>query len=126
VERRHDGLRAASERYVPPPCFPLHALLLRAGPGYATGARYDRSLAGAPVRGSCAESRGPVGGWSRRFRDETRRFIEAQLDAFEGGAEGWVFWTAKTEGAGEWDLLALLEHGVFPDPVTARMFPVLC
>jgi glucan 1,3-beta-glucosidase len=48
------------------------------------------------------------------------------MDAFERGAEGWVFWTAKTDGAGEWDLFELLDHDVFPNPVATRRFPATC
>jgi glucan 1,3-beta-glucosidase len=60
------------------------------------------------------------------MKDDTRGFIEVQLEAFEDNTEGWVFWNFKTEGADEWDLFALLDNGVFPNPVTDRKFGKQC
>jgi glucan 1,3-beta-glucosidase len=104
--------------------FSMDADVVRSG--YGIGARFDGSRAGATTWGICAEKRGPVASWASRMKDDTRWFIEAQMDAFEHNTEGWMFWTAKTEGAGEWDLLDLLDNGVFPEPVTARKFPQAC
>jgi glucan 1,3-beta-glucosidase len=45
------------------------------------------------VLGSCAgKSVGSMAGLSQADRDNTRKFIEAQLNAFEKGV-GWFFWT---------------------------------
>jgi glucan 1,3-beta-glucosidase len=60
------------------------------------------------------------------MRDDTRGFIEAQMDAFEANVQGWAWWNFKTEAAHEWDLFALLDNGVFPNPVTDRKFGTLC
>lgn len=55
-----------------------------------------------------------------------RGYIEAQLDAFEAQAEGWIFWNFKTEGAHEWDAFKLLDNGIFPQPLTDRKFDTIC
>jgi glucan 1,3-beta-glucosidase len=77
--------------------------------------------------GSCAGKSGRVDTWSPEWKDSIRRYIEAQLDAFEAKTNGWMFWNFKTEGsAGEWDLFQLLDGGVFPQPLDARKFPRAC
>jgi len=48
------------------------------------------------------------------LKDNTRRYIEAQIDVFEQQTQGWVFWNFKTEASAEWDLERLLTAGVFP------------
>lgn len=72
------------------------------------------------VLGSCRGlSTGSVSQYSDQQRQESRRFIEAQLDSYEQGA-GWIFWTWKTEGAPDWDMHDLIANGVFPQPLTSR------
>ncbi|QDS70242.1 hypothetical protein FKW77_007268 [Venturia effusa] len=94
--------------------------------GYAKGARYDGSLGGNSAVGSCAGLQtGSVASWSQDLKDQTRKFVEAQLDAYESNA-GWLFWTWRTEGAPGWDLGDLIKNGVFPSPVTARQYPGQC
>jgi glucan 1,3-beta-glucosidase len=93
--------------------------------GYGTGARYDGSFNGNAYIGSC-EGKSDIGSWDQTMRDETRQFIEAQMDAFEATTQGWTWWTMRTEGAGEWDLFALLDAGLYPNPVTSRNFPPAC
>jgi len=93
--------------------------------GYGRGARYDGSYLGHAVVGSCAGI-STISGWDQGMRNNTRRYIEAQMDAFEQNGQGWVWWNFKTEGAGEWDMLALLGTGVFPNPVTSRAFGQAC
>ncbi|KAE9962506.1 hypothetical protein BLS_000594 [Venturia inaequalis] len=94
--------------------------------GFAKGARFDGSFAGSSAVGSCAGLQtGSVASWSQELKVQTRRFIEAQLDAYESNA-GWLFWTWKTEGAPGWDLGDLMRNGVFPNPVTERMFAGQC
>lgn len=39
-----------------------------------------------------------------------RRYANAQLEAFEE-ADGWFYWTYKTEGRGPWDFRASVENG---------------
>ncbi|TID16152.1 glycoside hydrolase family protein [Venturia nashicola] len=94
--------------------------------GYAKGARFDGSFGGGSAVGSCAGLQtGSVSSWSQDLKVQTRKFIEAQLDAFES-REGWLFWTWRTEGAPGWDLGDLLQNGVFPSPVTSRQYAGQC
>ena len=88
--------------------------------GKDKGARYDGTFGGSARVGDCAgKSVGTVANLSEQDRSNIRRFIEAQLDAFEK-ASGWIFWTWKTEGAPEWDMQDLLANGVFPQPLNQR------
>ncbi|KAF7178776.1 hypothetical protein CNMCM7691_007595 [Aspergillus felis] len=88
--------------------------------------RYQGEYANNPRYGDCGDkSQGSVAGLSDQERTDTRRFIEAQLDAYEG-KNGWLFWTWKTEGAPGWDMQDLLANGVFPSPLTDRKFPNQC
>ncbi|KHJ35732.1 putative glucan -beta-glucosidase precursor protein [Erysiphe necator] len=84
--------------------------------GYLTGARYDGTFPGSKFVGSC-QDKNQISNWDQTFRDDMRRYIEAQLSAFETHTQGWVFWNFKTEGAHEWDAFALLDAGIFPQPV---------
>jgi glucan 1,3-beta-glucosidase len=95
--------------------------------GFGAGSRMEGSLAGTSYIGSCAGKSGYVSSWSQDWKDSVRRYIEVQLDAFEGKTQGWIFWNFKTEGsAGEWDLFQLLDNGVFPQPLTDRKFGKYC
>ncbi|KAF1808187.1 putative Exo-beta-1,3-glucanase [Eremomyces bilateralis CBS 781.70] len=95
--------------------------------GYGIGARYDGTYAGGPepAPGSC-EGKSEVSAWTEDYKDDTRGYIEAQMDAYEAKTEGWVFWNFKTEGAHEWDAFRLMDAGVFPVPVTDRKFGPVC
>lgn len=94
--------------------------------GKGIGARYDGTYGGSSAIGSCAgKSVGTVAALPQADRDNIRRFIEAQLDAYEKGS-GWLYWTWKTEGAPEWDMQQQIAGGVFPNPVTSRQFPGQC
>ncbi|RDW93558.1 glucan 1,3-beta-glucosidase [Aspergillus mulundensis] len=94
--------------------------------GKGIGVRYDGSLAGQAAVGPCgSKSAGSVAGLSPDEIVSTRRYIEAQLDAYEL-RNGWVFWTWKTEGAPGWDMHDLLVNGVFPQPLSDREFPNQC
>jgi glucan 1,3-beta-glucosidase len=95
--------------------------------GRGIGARYDGSYGqDSKFIGSCdGKAEGGVGALSDEDRANIRRFIEAQLDAFEMKS-GWLYWTWTTEGAPEWDMKAQLAAGVFPDPVTERQYPGQC
>ena len=65
--------------------------------------------------------------WTQDYKDEVRKYIEVQLDAYEAKTRGWVFWNFKTEGdAGEWDLFQLLDNDVFPQPLWDRRFGKWC
>ncbi|KAL2350829.1 glycoside hydrolase superfamily [Cryomyces antarcticus] len=94
--------------------------------GRGKGARYDGTFPGSSYIGSCGgKYTGTVAGLSSDDKRNIQHFIEAQLDAFEK-AQGWIFWTWKTEGAPEWDMQALLAGGLFPNPVTNRNLPGQC
>ncbi|KAF2258038.1 glucan 1,3-beta-glucosidase precursor [Lojkania enalia] len=95
--------------------------------GFRAGNRYEGTFPGSWRIGSCAGKSGSVHTWSQEQKDDTRKYIETQLDAFETTTDGWVFWNFKTEGtAGEWDLFQLLDNGVFPQPITHRRFGRYC
>ncbi|KAI9375716.1 glycoside hydrolase [Aspergillus egyptiacus] len=94
--------------------------------GKGVGVRYDGTMGSGAGIGACTSK--SVGSISQLGPDEienTRRFIEAQLDAFEI-KDGWIFWTWKTEGAPGWDMRDLLKNGVFPQPLTDRRYPHQC
>ncbi|SCU82746.1 LAMI_0C00716g1_1 [Lachancea mirantina] len=96
------------------------------GVGY--GARYDGSFSkGSDTSsyiGSCQNNE-DISSWSDDRKTETRKFIEAQLDAFELRG-GWVFWCYKTETSIEWDFQRLIYNNLFPQPLTDRQFPNQC
>ena len=95
--------------------------------GFRAGNRMEGSFPGSWKIGSCAGKSGPVKNWSQAWKDDVRKYIETQLDAYEAVTDGWVFWNFKTEGsAGEWDLFQLLDNGVFPQPLNNRKFGKYC
>ena len=88
--------------------------------GLGVGARYDGSYTidgGSSYIGSCAgKASGTVDDMLQVDKDNIQTFIAAQLDAFEQ-ADGWIWWTWKTESAPEWHLQNLTAAGLFPkDP----------
>ena len=93
--------------------------------GYGVGARYDGTYSGSSYHGSCA-GKSDISTWDGALKNDTRAFIETQLQAFEANTNGWVFWNFKAEAADEWDLLTLLDNGIFPNPVTNRAFGPAC
>lgn len=91
--------------------------------GYGRGARYDGSFEGSSYIGSCdGLSSGSVAQLPDDQKWQMKRYIEAQIQAFESAA-GWVFWTWKTEGAPGWDMGDLIANGVFPQPIDSRSYP---
>ncbi|KAG9242602.1 glycoside hydrolase superfamily [Calycina marina] len=77
---------------------------------YGVGARYDGTFPASTYVRSCAG----------------RHALEAQFSTFESQTQRWVFWNFKTETAHEWDALALLNNGVFPQPLISREFGIIC
>ncbi|KAJ2878739.1 hypothetical protein FB639_003290 [Coemansia asiatica] len=61
-----------------------------------------------------------------RENEARRRFAEAQLDAYELGGAGWIFWCFKTEVSPEWSFLEALDRSWIPQPLTSREFPPVC
>ena len=93
--------------------------------GYGIGARYDGTFAGSSYVGSCQDVNF-IETWSQQFKDDTRGYIEAQLETFERETQGWVFWNFKTEASPEWDAFRLIDAGIFPQPLTDRKFGAIC
>jgi len=93
--------------------------------GYQVGARYDGTYPGSTYVGSCAAFNF-IDQWSQQLKDDTRGYIEAQLETYERFTQGWIFWNFKTEASAEWDLFRLLDAGVFPQPLSDRKFTSIC
>ncbi|KAK1920197.1 hypothetical protein P3342_002493 [Pyrenophora teres f. teres] len=95
--------------------------------GFKAGSRMEGTFASSPYVGSCTGKSGPISSWSQEWKNDVRRYIEAQLDAFNTKTRGYFFWNFKTEGhAGEWDLFELLDNDVFPQPLDNRRFGKAC
>ncbi|CAI5758903.1 unnamed protein product [Candida verbasci] len=97
--------------------------------GVGRGARYEGQYDNSVWIGSCDFVRNSTPDqWPKWYRTNVRKYIEAQLDAFEYTG-GWVFWNFKTSGkisAAEWDFQKLTYYGLFPQPLTDRQFPNQC
>jgi aryl-phospho-beta-D-glucosidase BglC (GH1 family) len=83
--------------------------------GFDRGARYDHTLHPESEGriGDCSW-RGDLSQWPDSYKDDTRRYIEAQIATFETMTQGWFWWNFKTEGAAEWDAFKLIDAGIFP------------
>jgi len=57
--------------------------------GYGKGARYDGTYPDSWFVGSC-DGVNFIETWSQQFKDDTRGYIEAQIEAFEAKTQGWV------------------------------------
>lgn len=89
-------------------------------------ARYDGTYSSNTKLGDCDNKhQGSVADLPADEQENIRRFIEAQLDAYELKS-GWLFWTWKTEGAPGWDMSDLLDHEIFPNPPTDRKYGTQC
>ena len=93
--------------------------------GYQIGARYDGTYPSSKYVNSCGTIN-DIDTWSQTMKDDTRGYIEAQLEVFEQYTRGWVFWNFKTEASAEWDAFRLIDAGVFPQPLTSRKFSQIC
>lgn len=92
--------------------------------GVGRGARWLGDYDGSPHYGSC-DAYTSADNWTDDYKVNVRKYIEAQLDAFEQTG-GWIFWNWKTEGAVDWDMQALISAGVFPQPLDDRQYPNQC
>lgn len=96
--------------------------------GVGRGARYDGTFNNngdtSYYIGSCA-NRWDISTWTDEERANSRRFVEAQFDAYDQGS-GWIFWTYKTENSIEWDFRRLVENGIIPYPLDSRDYPNQC
>jgi glucan 1,3-beta-glucosidase len=81
--------------------------------GFGIGARYDGTYPGTSFVGECGWQN-DLSQWPASYKDDTRRYIEAQIAAFESKTQGWFWWNFKTESAAEWDAFQLIDAGIFP------------
>jgi aryl-phospho-beta-D-glucosidase BglC (GH1 family) len=93
--------------------------------GYGRGARYDGTYPSSSYVGSCSGIN-KLATWSQTFKDDTRGYIEAQMETYEAKTQGWIFWNFKTESAPEWDAFRLIDAGIFPQPLWQRKFGIIC
>ncbi|GAB7366466.1 hypothetical protein MBLNU230_g8261t1 [Neophaeotheca triangularis] len=93
--------------------------------GYGIGARYDGTYPGSFYVGSC-EDVNFIERWTEQMREDTRRYVQTQIETFEARSEGWIFWNFKTEGSPEWDALLLIEEGLFPQPLGQEGEGMVC
>lgn len=93
--------------------------------GVGKGARLDGSFPGSYYQRTC-QGRDDISSWSQQDKEDSRRYVEAQLDAYEHGGGGWIYWTYKTENAIEWDFRRLVDNGIFPFPYWDRHHPNQC
>ncbi len=93
--------------------------------GWGRGARYDGTFPGSSHVGTC-NGVNTLKTWSQTFKDDTRGYIEAQMETFEAHTQGWIFWTWRTEESAEWDAQRLIDAGVFPQPLSSRKFGAIC
>ncbi|KAH3903341.1 glycoside hydrolase family 5 protein SCDLUD_000967 [Saccharomycodes ludwigii] len=97
--------------------------------GVGFGARYDGSYYKSSTDtssyiGSC-DGIDDFSTWDDTKKANSRKYIEAQLDAFELRG-GWIIWCWKTETSLEWDLQRLIYNGLFPQPLSDRQYPNQC
>jgi glucan 1,3-beta-glucosidase len=93
--------------------------------GYGIGARYDGTYPNSTYVDSCADKNN-IANWDDDMKGDVRGYIEAQISTFESHTQGWVFWNFKTEAAHEWDAFALLDAGIFPQPLTNQDYGAIC
>lgn len=94
--------------------------------GYGIGAKYDGNQPNAPKIGSC-DAINFIETWDQKLKDDTRKYIEAQIEVYEQKTNGWIFWNFKTEASAEWDLFRLMDAGVFPKlPLDASKYQSAC
>lgn len=84
------------------------------------------TLAGSAcyIDGCQCSSNVPIQYWNQPLITATRKFLEAQLDAFEHSSQGWFIWSYK--GPGSWGLANIMQYGILGESVANRMFPNQC
>ncbi|KAH9959615.1 glycoside hydrolase superfamily [Russula dissimulans] len=94
--------------------------------GRGTGARWDGSIGGGgPASGSCDGFTGDYTTFSQDYIAFLRKYWEVQVELGEA-VQGWIYWTWKTESAGEWGYQKGLEGGWIPQDPSQRLYPGLC
>ncbi len=89
--------------------------------GVGTESRYEGKFSSDTEIGKCTYSN-DYSKMSSQNKTDTRKLVEAQLDLFNK-TNGFIFWCYKTENAIEFDLSKLIEHNLFPQPLTDRKYP---
>lgn len=92
--------------------------------GVGRGARWLGDYDGSSYHGLC-DAYTSSDNWTDDYKKNVRRYLEAQLDAFEQTG-GWIFWNWKTEDAIDWDVTKLIDAGIFPQPLSDRHYPNQC
>lgn len=59
--------------------------------------------------------------WKEPMIKAVRKYMEAQLDAFEKNTDGFFFWAWKAPGA--WNYMNGVKQGWIPQPLTNRLVP---
>jgi len=62
--------------------------------------------------------------WKEPLIQATRKFVEAEMEAFEHSSAGWFIWSYK--GPGVWGLDNAIKYGVMGPKVTDRKYPNQC
>ena len=81
-------------------------------PGYNDPYDHDASSK------ACEYYNGDFPNYPEDYKQFLRDFFLAQIQRYQTLANGWFFWTGKTEnncGGPEWDFLYLLSTGILPD-----------
>ncbi|KZV87112.1 exo-1,3-beta-glucanase [Exidia glandulosa HHB12029] len=94
--------------------------------GRGKGARYDGTFPGSPRVGSCTNLTTSASNFSSSYKTLLRQMWEAQVTTFENNAQGWVYWTWKTEQAPEWSYMQGLSNGWIPTNPAERKYPNIC
>ncbi|KAF8463657.1 glycoside hydrolase superfamily [Kalaharituber pfeilii] len=80
---------------------------------------YTCNVDGCQCQGNTASNN-----WKEPMVRAVRKYMEAQLDAFEANTDGFFFWAWKAPGA--WNFMDGVRQGWIPQPLTDRMFPNQC
>lgn len=62
--------------------------------------------------------------WNPPLVQATRKFLEAEIEAFEHSTRGWFIWSYKAPGV--WGMENIMQYGLLGKTVTDRMFPNQC
>ncbi|WVO13485.1 hypothetical protein L204_101105 [Cryptococcus depauperatus] len=82
--------------------------------GRGIGSRYDGTYAGSTYVGTCDDKSNDVTKFSEEYKDFLHKFWDVQTQVYEQNAQGWIFWTWKTESAADWSYLHGLKNGYIP------------
>ncbi|KAF8589811.1 glycoside hydrolase family 5 protein [Ramaria rubella] len=94
--------------------------------GRGVGARWDGTFPGqSQVFGNCTGLSGDTSTFSDDYKTFLRQYWEVQVDAGEM-AQGWIFWTWKTESADEWSYQKGLQGGWISQDPSQRLYPNIC